>query len=1115
MNIPVCPLRWVTVCLLLAHPFAAHSADVLINPGFESGVINWSGITASSTNINSGAGSGRIDQQPYFRQASQSFVCGPGDLVSFGGYIQTNSIVAGVAGLRVTFLDAANQSLQTVLAGTASGTGAFSLKEIEGVIPPIGTTGGRLDLYVENSATTLGTAYFDDLYVDVFSHKSTVVSSNGGFEEGYTGWYKGNATLTSGSNAFEGSYASALSHGSFFRQSWFEFPVNPAQEYAVSFAFATDAATSNGQVLLRYYNASASQIGSHTLIALAGTNPYTIYYADGLYPPAGATTGRLLFAAAHPGTGTSYLDNVLITTDQGGLVSPGFINQQLINLMPDSGFENGVSNWIGGVNVETINVAAGSQAGRFAGYNYYKSYNHALVAAQPGKYYALSILAALENIVSSPTVGLVFYDATGTTKLGEIGSILHVAGNTGYKPYISEYFQTPEFTAFIMIKVSIPSLNPGSFVYLDSVHLYEAQNLPVRAVSTYESIGVYASREAPAANEVAHLFFRESGTTVWSKGFAPVYDTGRKEYRGSIVNLAEGTNYEVQVVLEANGSVLAEAGTTVTTWSSTPPIQSTITVASLYTGGQMRIDGLHGSPEGWIRIVGTGSNDVDAGYGSDVALLVKNSSYLILDNIEIKGGRRHGVQFDMSDNVRLANCEISGWARQPNYSDGTYFYETLAEYNTGHKNLAINKDAGVHLYRSSQITIERCYVHDPRLGSNNWAGNNHPAGPSAIYVQNTIDMRMKGNFVVRYNDLVGSDDIRWNDVIEGENNGSDFGSFYRDSDIYGNMLCFANDDGAELDGGQMNVRFYGNRVESCYAGLSLAPCTLGPSYVYRNVFFNSGDDRDSSYSTMKLGGTKEYSKGKSFIFHNTLYTQENGITGVGFGDVKDPERDTFQAWSRNNIIQTLRNHANLNRTILDGEQHPWNSFDYDNLFSNGRTTANAVFSPGQEPNGILNDAPVFANASVGDFRLAAGSSGIDDGTVLFNFSAVFTGANPDQGALEVGASSLIPIRPIAVSADKYLINLTGTAGGSTTPVTVTLTTGSLGGSIGYTVRMNNTVNWLGVTPATGTLTSNGSTTLTFTLLSAGRTSGTQLEATILVRLANGHSIPITVNATVL
>lgn len=60
--------------------------------------------------------------------------------------------------------------------------------------------------------------------------------------------------------------------------------------------------------------------------------------------------------------------------------------------------------------------------------------------------------------------------------------------------------------------------------------------------------------------------------------------------------------------------------------------------------------------------------------------------------------------------------------------------------------------------------------------------------------------------------------------------------------------------------------------------------------------------------------------------------------------------------------------------------------------------------------------------------------------------------------------------------------------------------------------MNDTVDWLYVTPATGSLSANSSQTLTFSLRNIGLSEGESLEATILVRFDDGLSVPITVRA---
>lgn len=1107
---------WAASSCLLIAPAFCFGVDVLQNPGFESGSSSWSGISAQSSNVYAGSQAGQLNQTFYWKQASQTIDCEPGQIVSFGGYLACEDIVEAAAGIRLKFYDSSNQSIATVAAGGVSGTTGYTFVEEPGYLVPSGTDYAKLQLYVGQSGTTYGTAYFDDLYVDVFSHKEVVVNSNGGFENGFAGWNQNHASLVSGSDAYEGSYASSISHGSYWKHSNYEFACDPAKEYAVSFAAATDSATTNGIYQIRYYDASNSQIAADHLLSLNGTNSYSTYYADGIYPPSGATTAKFYFAATYPGSGASYLDDVLITTDASGLAPSSLIDQDLTNLMTDPGFESGLGHWNGGVSADATEYAEGSQSGRFNGASFYKTYKSDQFAATEGKYYSMSVLASTLNVSVSPSITFSFFASDGTTKLGGSGAIADIEGTSPFREYSSDYVLAPTGTAYIEVKVSFPKENSGARLWLDELYVYESGNLPVRLVPTYESVSVYVSQESQATDEVAHIYYREVGETEWNEAFEPVYDSSRGEYRGSIVGLEEDQDYEVQVVLEANGTVLDEAGSTVTTWDSTPTISQTHTVASLYSSGQLLIEDMHGSPDGWIKITGTGSGDIDGGYSNDVALLIKNSSYIIFENIEIEGGRRHAVQVNMSDQIRLVNCEMSGWARQPNYTDGTYFYETEAELNSGNDNQAINKDAAVHLYKSRRTTVERCYMHDPRTTANNWEGSNHPAGPNAIYVQNVdgnFGHKLRGNFVVRYNDMIGSDEIRWNDVIEGENNNSDFGSFYRDTDVYGNMLAFANDDSTELDGGQMNTRFYGNRIESCYVALSLAPCRVGPSYVFRNLMYNSGDDRGSCYSVVKLGGGPTHSLGKSFFFHNTIYSGGNGITGVGFGN-DGSSRDMFLAMTRNNIIRTLYSSPDYSRTIADDEENPWNSFDYDNLSTNGWSSANVEYASGQEPNGILDNPPTFVDASAGDFRLTSSSSGVDDGTALFNFADQYAGDAPDQGAIEHGDSSLFPIRPINISADQYFIELTGAAGGSTTPVDVVLTTGALGGTLDYEIRMNDTVDWLSVTPSTGTLSSSSTKTLTFTLQTSGLTSGDKLEATILVKLENGYSVPITVNADV-
>jgi hypothetical protein len=81
-----------------------------------------------------------------------------------------------------------------------------------------------------------------------------------------------------------------------------------------------------------------------------------------------------------------------------------------------------------------------------------------------------------------------------------------------------------------------------------------------------------------------------------------------------------------------------------------------------------------------------------------------------------------------------------------------------------------------------------------------------------------------------------------------------------------------------------------------------------------------------------------------------------------------------------------------------------NDFDYDLL--------SARYPNGQERLG-LSGKPTYAPASgftfarkLGNFQLAPGSPGYDQGVVIPNFCDVFTGSAPDIGAHEAGTAPM-------------------------------------------------------------------------------------------------------------
>src|SRR5262245_18590403 len=81
----------------------------------------------------------------------------------------------------------------------------------------------------------------------------------------------------------------------------------------------------------------------------------------------------------------------------------------------------------------------------------------------------------------------------------------------------------------------------------------------VRAVPTYEAAGLYWS--SPGANALTgcEVRFRKAGDASFTQGLAMWFDASANECRGSIVGLAPGTSYEVQLNLPG---LAAAKGTT-------------------------------------------------------------------------------------------------------------------------------------------------------------------------------------------------------------------------------------------------------------------------------------------------------------------------------------------------------------------------------------------------------------------------------------------------------------------------------------------------------------------------------------------------------------------------
>jgi len=99
-----------------------------------------------------------------------------------------------------------------------------------------------------------------------------------------------------------------------------------------------------------------------------------------------------------------------------------------------------------------------------------------------------------------------------------------------------------------------------------------------QAVPTFHCVGLYWSPEDGAAENVCRVRYRQTGVQEWREALPLWFDARQspdlppercRQYRGSIVNLTPGTEYEVELSLEKTGR---QTMVTVRTWSEDFPI---------------------------------------------------------------------------------------------------------------------------------------------------------------------------------------------------------------------------------------------------------------------------------------------------------------------------------------------------------------------------------------------------------------------------------------------------------------------------------------------------------------------------------------------------------------
>jgi len=545
--------------------------------------------------------------------------------------------------------------------------------------------------------------------------------------------------------------------------------------------------------------------------------------------------------------------------------------------------------------------------------------------------------------------------------------------------------------------------------------------------STFDSISVRANYSGDAnANNSATVRFRRSGG-AWLEAFPPVADRRPtiagmanpyvNQFRGSIVGLSVGADYEVEVtyvdpdgvsgsrVVSGTVSTLAAAPPTGgNNWyvddvaangdgSAGSPFNSIGTALNAAQPG----DTIHlrpgsyapfsftksGTASAWIAVIGDDRDSTFINSGAPNSITV-NADYVQIKNLRFRPTSHNSVQ--------VATSRHHVWL------DNLY-HEDVASAGANYNDAGILIEGGTH-----HVYVLNNIILGPTLAANTWPGSAWDQPGAGIYVRQAGE---EGTFVFKGNTISGG----FRDCIGNE--GERFGFSTRDNtDIALNTITGCKDDGIQMEGDDINLRIWGNDVTANrgYSAVAMESSFVGPVYVFRNVLRLTSTS--VAGSAFKIGYAVP-----TFYFHNTIQTSgmpHDGWAGGG---------STGQVL-KNNIIVTR---ANPLYCMSGG---PGASYDF-NLYY--RPTGGPVVSrwncvtgadfdtlaaftsmAGQEAHGVYGD-PRFVDGAA---HLDTSSPAHDRGTVLPNFNDQtsawpYGGTAPDMGALELsapgsGASSPAP-----------------------------------------------------------------------------------------------------------
>ncbi len=567
----------------------------------------------------------------------------------------------------------------------------------------------------------------------------------------------------------------------------------------------------------------------------------------------------------------------------------------------------------------------------------------------------------------------------------------------------------------------------------------------------------------------SQISYREAGKGDFLPAYELIFNPHLRAARGVVVNLQENQEYELKVTYSDNGKK-SSFTRKFRTRNSDVPVAKTIVLNAKNWKKTLTL-AHSGKPDGYIRYTAEPGFVLDASDAENAFTIT--GKYFILDGLTIRNAKHNGIEINGGSFIIIRNCDIGHYGRA-----GVFRHGKGGRYCEGDK--VLNEDSGIKLVNCSDILIERCYIHDTNGHANNWFYS-HPAGPKAVHANKA------GAVTMRFNDFIGGDKHRFNDVVECTSNRSPEGGFYRDGEIYGNYIALSNDDGIELEGGGCNTRFFLNRVENTLCGISTGCCATGPGFVFNNLVSFPGDEF-SFFNTGFKGSHSLFGTGSLRFFNNTCVGFNGGLQGGG----RNANKSYLKLAALNNLILVQGSYCSPNNLFNVGRA----TVDYTLYHADKNSSiVQAVQKYGQDKHGI-NAQPQFVDAAHGIFQLKPGTPGSNAGCRIPNF---MENKNIDIGAVQPG--TVLPYRPWELVSDKSIIDFRT----NYAPQKVTLTAAK---ETSFRIVKNTEFDFFDVQPSSGVVTPGKPLTLTVSILPEKFTQARINNGAFLIRSAEGFSRPV-------